>query len=78
MNGICLVAENIEAQGLYVKQCGKNPHIQVRKFPWHLLQKENDILKKLCPEGLLTAEIPPVRVPISKTPHWSLLTASNF
>lgn len=56
MDDIYLVTDNIEAERLYLEQCGQNPSVQVKAYPWHQLEMREVLIRQLCPQGLLTED----------------------
>ncbi len=53
LDQVYLVAENIEATRLYKEQLQENPMIIVKEYPWHIPAQRAQIIKEICPEGLL-------------------------
>lgn len=54
MDAVYLITDNVEAQRLYLEQCGQNPSVQVRDYPWYQPEKREHIIRELCPQNLLT------------------------
>ena len=51
-----LVADNIEAERLYVEQLSQNPLIEMRDFPWNQPEKRAGILQSIAGNGKLASE----------------------
>ena len=51
-----LVAENIEADRLYVEQLDANPEIEVRAFPWNKPERRAEIVADIIAGGKLATE----------------------
>ena len=54
-DSVYLVAENIEAERLYVEQLDSNPFVDVREFPWNQPEKRTEIMSSIA-TGKLASE----------------------